>query len=122
MIWNLDKSGAIYLQNELYFQRFIADAFTVPYAEAIGFVSSLRWNKDDRWFGFASLSYIGERESERGANLSSVLLLEAKVEYFITNTFGLHVSGNNLLNQNYYWVSHYQERPMEILGGLSLTW
>lgn len=119
---NLTENGSLYVQNEIYLQQFVSEDFTVPYAEAFGLVSSLRWDRNDRWFGFVSLRYVGSRETESGSSPDAAVLLESKIEYFITKSFGLHLTGMNLLNEKYYWVSNYQERPIEVLGGLSISW
>ncbi len=60
---------------------------------------------------------------ENNENLKSdnVFLVNIQVDYRVSPNFGLYLRGLNMLDQQYEYWRGYQERPLQIYGGFTLT-
>ena len=53
--------------------------------------------------------------------MSAFLLFNAGAEYRINKKFGVYVKVLNILGQNYELWDGYQERPLQVFGGITLN-
>jgi hypothetical protein len=117
-IW-LEDSGLSWY-NELYWIS-VRNEPSLPFIEDFGFLSDLSWQFMQQWFGQLTLRYISDRQSPSGSGvIDGYMLLDARVEYKFNKNYGVYVSGMNLLNENYQVVTAYRERPLQVLGGITV--
>lgn len=65
--------------------------------------------------------YIGSRPSpETNSDLDAFLLLNAGTEYQINETFGIYAKLLNILDSSYEIWEGYEERPLQIFGGITI--
>ncbi len=57
----------------------------------------------------------------QGDESDNVLLLNAKAEYRFGGNFGVYLKAVNLLGQEYEYWDGYQERPLQIYGGITFS-
>jgi outer membrane receptor protein involved in Fe transport len=69
---------------------------------------------------------VGPRKTEFPQNpgvqipqTGNIFLLNAQAEYRINGLIGVYVKAYNLLNQNYRLWPYFEERPLQIYGGVT---
>lgn len=110
------------LNAEIYYQdRTMENNQSVPYSEKLGATVESQLRFFDRFYLRAWYQYLGERSSDiETLNLSGVSLINAESEIMVTPNVGLYIKGLNLLNQKYVWWRDYEERPIQVYGGVKL--
>jgi len=94
---------------------------TVPYEEKLGMEAAVSFKpiRNLKLNGWAE--YIGSRPSpETNSDLNAFLLLNAGTEYQINETFGIYAKLLNILDSDYEIWDGYEERPLQILGGITI--
>jgi hypothetical protein len=75
------------------------------------------------WLGLSGwLDLSGDRKTAEDENLDGFILLGARTDIRIHSRFGLYFKALNMLDQEYEVWQHYQERPFQFFGGLTLHW
>ncbi len=94
---------------------------TIPYEEKMGVKGAVSFKPVKQLKINGWTEYIGKRQSpETGTELNAFLLLNAGAEYEINETFGVYAKLLNILSQEYEIWDGYQERPLQIFGGLTI--
>lgn len=108
--------GKIYIRSP----KFSGGGF-IPYEERLGVEGAISYKviKELTINGWAE--YIGSRKApSANSDLGAYLLLNAGAEYQINDTFGVYAKLLNLLGQEYEIWNGYQERPLQVFGGLTI--
>ncbi|MDX1586273.1 MAG: hypothetical protein R3222_05995 [Balneolaceae bacterium] len=93
----------------------------VPFQESWGINSSVHISPIKRITVEGWLDYIGKRETGiTGQELDGIFLLGAQVDLEITDRFGAYFRGVNLLDDNYQVWEGYNERPLQLYGGVTV--
>ncbi|MBD3617207.1 MAG: hypothetical protein HUJ22_11615 [Gracilimonas sp.] len=93
----------------------------IPYEEKLGIKGAVSFRPLKELTINGWTEYIGSRESpETNTTLDAFLLLNAGAEYQINETFGVYAKLLNLMGQEYEIWNGYQERPLQIFGGLTI--
>lgn len=109
-------SGQFYLQNPE-----LDNGEEVPFEENWGVNASMSFRPIDRITVEGWADYVGNRETGVSNNtVEEFFLVGAQLDLEITNNFGAYVKGVNLLDQQYQVWQGYQERPLQIYGGLTI--
>lgn len=111
-IW-FDVEG--YLQNSR-----ITDQQKLPFAEEYGLngavtIQPVSLIHFEFWGDFR-----GPRTLPGGGNLAAFLNLGTRLELRLGESFGIYGEMNNLLNQEFEIWQGYEERPMQVYGGVTL--
>jgi len=65
--------------------------------------------------------YIGDRTTDiKERELEGFSLVNAESEIMLTSNVGFYVKGLNLLNKKYIWWKDYEERSLQLYGGVKL--
>ena len=95
---------------------------TIPYHEKLGVNGSFSFKPVKELTLNSWAQYVGKRASvSNGEDLSAFLLFNAGAEYRINKKFGVYVKVLNILGQNYELWDGYQERPLQVFGGITLN-
>lgn len=70
-------------------------------------------------YGYASSS--GITVLGQAPDAGEVLLLNVQAEYRISGTIGFYVKALNLLNESYEMWNGYEERPLQVFGGITFN-
>jgi len=109
-------NGRIYAQNPK-----LDGGDRVPFRETWGINSSVHISPIKRITVEGWLDYLGKRETGiTGQELDGIFLLGAQVDLEITDRFGAYFRGVNLLDDNYQVWEGYNERPLQIYGGVTV--
>jgi len=111
-----------WLNAEGYFRSPKLDAGgDIPFEEKTGASLSVSFKPVQQILLESWTEFIGERENAiTGENeLNSFLLLNFKAEATIINGFGFYVKFLNILDEEYEVWRGYEERPLQILGGIT---
>ncbi len=93
----------------------------IPYEERLGLEAAISYKPVKALTINSWAEYIGKRRAPaENGNLEAFLLLNAGAEYQINDTFGFYAKLLNMLGQNYELWSGYEERPLQIFGGLTI--
>jgi outer membrane cobalamin receptor len=99
----------------------LKDGEEIPYEEKLGIKGAVSFRPLKELTINGWTEYIGSRESpETNTTLDAFLLLNAGAEYQINETFGVYAKLLNLMGQEYEIWNGYQERPLQIFGGLTI--
>lgn len=109
-------SGRFYVQDPA-----LHNGDRIPYKETWGVNSAVTVRPFNRLTIEGWADYIGSRETERGTELDSFLLIGGRAELEITDRIGAYVKLVNLLGQEYQIWEGYTERPLQIYGGVTVT-
>lgn len=94
---------------------------TVPYEEKLGMEAAVSFKPISRLTLNGWAEYIGSRPSpETNSDLDAFLLLNAGTEYQINETFGIYAKLLNILDSSYEIWEGYEERPLQIFGGITI--
>lgn len=109
-------NGRIYAQNPK-----LDGGDRVPFRETWGINSSVHISPIKRITVEGWLDYVGKRETGiTGQELDGIILLGAQLDLEITDRFGAYFRGVNLLDDNYQVWEGYNERPLQIYGGVTV--
>lgn len=109
-------SGQFYIQNPQ-----LDSGDTIPFQESWGANASMTIRPIDRITVEGWADYVGERETGIGNNkVEGFLLVGSQLNVEITDNFGGYVKAVNLLGEEYEVWQGYQERPLQVYGGLTL--
>jgi len=104
-----------------YQERTMDDKVSIPYTEKIGATLESQFRFFDRFYMRAWYQYVGDRSTDMSEiDLEGFSLVNAEAEIMLTPNVGLYAKGLNLLNQKYVWWKDYQERPLQLYGGVKL--
>ncbi len=92
----------------------------VPYKEPVSAMAELYANPFDRFYIQGTLDVRTGRPTLNSERLSGFVLAGITAEYKITSDIGVYVQGQNLLNQEYQQWEGYTERPLQVMGGITL--
>ena len=110
-------SGQFYLQNPE-----LDGGDKIPFEENWGINASMSFRPIDRITIGGWADYVGERETGLNDNtLDGFLLVGAQLDVEVTDNIGAYVKGVNLLDNEYQVWQGYPERPLQVYGGLTLT-
>lgn len=109
-------SGRIYAQNPK-----LDGGNRVPFQETWGINSTVHISPIKRITIEGWADYIGKRQTGiTDQELDGIFLLGAQLEVEITERFGAYFRGVNLLDDNYQLWEGYNERPLQIYGGVTV--
>jgi len=93
----------------------------IPFEEKTGLSASLSFKPLNQVLIETWTDFVGERENPipNDNDLNSFLLLNAKAELTVISNFGFYVKVLNILDQEYEVWRGYEERPLQVLGGLT---
>lgn len=92
----------------------------VPYKEPVAAMAELYSNPISNVYLQGSLDIRTGRPTLNSERLAGFVLAGLRAEYKISSGIGIYLKGQNLLNQNYELWQGYQERPIQVLGGITL--
>ncbi len=95
------------------------DGSKVPFVENTGLIAETQITPFRRIAIKSWLHYVGDRETGvEGELLDSYMLLNAQAEFMIAEQVGFYVKGLNLLGSDYQLWKGYNERPIQVYGGV----
>jgi len=97
----------------------LEDGSKIPFIENTGLVAETQFTPFRRLALKSWIHYVGDRETGVEKELlDSYLLLNAQAEFMLSNQVGFYFKGLNLLGQEYQLWSGYNERPLQLYGGV----
>ena len=110
-------SGQFYLQNPE-----LDGGDQIPFEENWGVNASMSFRPIDRITIEGWANYVGERETDvsNSATLDGFFLVGSQLDVEITDNFGGYLKLVNILSEEYEVWQGYQERPLQVYGGLTL--
>lgn len=110
-------SGQLYLQNPE-----LEGGDKIPFEENWGINASMSFRPIDRITIGGWADYVGQRETSvnNRNTIDGFLLVGAQLDVNVTDNIGAYVKGVNLLDHEYEIWQGYQERPLQVYGGLTV--
>lgn len=93
----------------------------LPYYEPLSARAELYSNPIDNFYLQTALDIRSSRPVQNSdSDISGFVLASVQAEYKLAQWLGIYVQGLNLFNQNYELWQGYEERPLQVLGGLTI--
>lgn len=92
----------------------------IPFEEEWGINSGLSLTPFEKLTLEVWGDYVGKRKTVSSVTLDGFLLLGSQVDIQINETFGVYAKLLNLLSQEYEIWRGYQERPLQVYGGVTV--
>lgn len=92
----------------------------VPYKEPVSAMAELYANPLENVYLQGSLDVRTGRPTLNSERLPGFVLLGLNAEYKVSSGIGVFVQGQNLLNQEYKLWEGYTERPLQVMGGITV--
>jgi len=110
------------LNAQAYYQEnTMDDNVFIPFTEKMGATVESQFRFFDRFYMRAWYQYIGDRTTDiKERELEGFSLVNAESEIMLTSNVGFYVKGLNLLNKKYIWWKDYEERSLQLYGGVKL--
>jgi hypothetical protein len=97
----------------------LKDGSKIPYIENTGLIAETQFTPFRRLALRSWVHYVGDRQTGiENESLGSYLLVNAQAEFMLSNQVGFYFKGLNLLGQEYQLWSGYNERPLQLYGGV----